>query len=61
MATPEKPHRGKSIVHAIRKFLRSGSIQQKVGVYAFILSLIAVSGVSFFSYWVARKQIHDDR
>ena len=57
----QKPSYLKSSVNSVRGLLRIGSIQQKLGLYAFILSLLAVSGVSFFSYWVARRQIHNDR
>ncbi len=51
----------KAAVNAARHSLRFRSFQQKLGIYAFILSLLAVYGVSFFSYWVARNQVRRDR
>jgi len=61
MVSQKEPHQIKSIVTTVRHFLRFRSIQQKIGVYAFSLSLLAVSGVSIFSYWIASKQIAKDR
>lgn len=61
MVSPKSPHRIKAVANAVGRSLRFRSIQQKLGVYAFILSLLAVSGVSYFSYKVARNQIQDDR
>ncbi len=51
----------RDIFRAARHLLRFRSIQQKLGVYAFILSLLAVASVSFFSYQVARNQVRRDR
>lgn len=50
-----------SFLNRLRYFLRFRSFQQKLGVCAFIMSLLAVSGVSLISYEVARDQIEEDR
>lgn len=50
-----------SFVGRLRRLLRFRSFQQKLGVCAFIMSLLAVSSVSLISYLVARNQIKKDR
>ncbi len=61
MVAAKNPSRIKTVVNATRNSLNFRSIQQKLGVYAFILSLLAISGVSYISYYVVRKQVRLDR
>src|SRR5215831_1490402 len=43
------------------RVLRFRSLQQKLGVYSFVLSFVAMVAVSVLTYRVARDQVREDR
>jgi HAMP domain-containing protein len=45
----------------MRRIFRFRNLQQKLGFYSFLVTLIALAAVSFFGYGVARSQIQSDR
>ena len=45
----------------MRRIFRFRNLQQKLGFYSFLVSLLALAAVSFLSYRVARSQIRLDR
>ncbi len=45
----------------MRRFLHFRSLQQKLGFYAFVISLFAMVAVSCMTYRVARDQVRQDR
>src|SRR5262249_17218755 len=45
----------------MRRVFRFRNLQQKLAVYSFLLSLLALTAVSLLSYRIARSQIQSDR
>ena len=45
----------------VRRIFRFRNLQQKLGIYSFLVSLLALTAVSVLSYRIARAQIQSDR
>jgi len=45
----------------VRRIFRFRNLQQKLGIYSFLVSLLALTAVSLLGYRIARSQIQSDR